>query len=279
MTTTQDHLSVQEVKDDIVILKDGSMAVILQTSAVNFGLLSENEQLAIISAFAALLNSLSFSFQIIIRSKKLDISSYLKLLEQEQIKQTNNLLSKMMANYRQFIEKTVRENEVLDKQFYLIISVSGLELGITKDVEGHFKKGLTILLPRRDHIIRQLWRTGLKATQLNSKQLVNLFYDIYNPPQIKEVVDQQPIFSNLATPEMTQVNQPETIPVPTSPPEVPKPQIPTQPTPLSPQTIQVTPQIQQVTSPQVMPIKEPSRVSNLTAPFVVEELGDDYGVV
>lgn len=270
MATTQDHLSIQEIKDDIVILKDGSMAVILQTSAVNFGLLSENEQLAIISAFAALLNSLSFSFQIIIRSKKLDISSYLKLLEQEQNKQTNTLLSKMMANYRLFIEKTVRENEVLDKQFYIIISVSGFELGITKDVEGHFKKGLTILLPRRDHIIRQLWRTGLKAAQLNSKQLVNLFYDIYNPPLVKELVDQEPIFSNLATPATAEVSKPQQIEVP-KPPASPAASS-TQPPPAN---IQPKPTI----SPQIMPIKEPARVSNLTAPFIVEELGDDYGVV
>ncbi len=73
-TSTQTHLPIKNIKQDLVILQDGSVALILQTSAVNFGLLSENEQLSIILAFAGFLNSLSFMIQIVVRSKRLDIS-------------------------------------------------------------------------------------------------------------------------------------------------------------------------------------------------------------
>lgn len=256
MATTQDHLQIKDIKDDVLILKDGGVAVVLETSAVNFGLLSENEQLAIITAFASLLNSLSFSIQIVIRSKRLDISSYLNLLAEAQAKQTNLLLSKMMSVYRQFIEKTVRENQVLDKQFFIIIPLSYLEIGLTlSNDEAHFKKALTILLPRRDHIIRQLWRTGLKASQLNTAQLINLFYDIYNPPVKTEVAPEvQPANLSAGHEDKQILSQP----VQVKPTEQiqPKQELP----------IKDTPPIKQVVP----------RSSNLVTPFIVEELPDDY---
>ena len=96
MPNTKDFVPVQAVKENAVILNDGSVVVIIQTSAVNFDLLSEQEQLAIIGSFAALLNSLSFSIQIVIRSKKLDISHYLQSLREAERKQTNPLLQLMM---------------------------------------------------------------------------------------------------------------------------------------------------------------------------------------
>ncbi len=265
MAITQGHLSIEQIKDDIVILKDGSMALVLQTTAVNFGLLSENEQLAIISAFAALLNSLSFAIQLIIRSKRLDITSYLNLLAEAQKTQTNSLLARLIANYRDFIEKIVRENQVLDKQFYIVIPLSYLEVGLTKNVEGHFKKSLTILLPRRDHIIRQLWRTGLKASQLNTKQLIELFYDIYNSPRIGTSVE--PMKEEKALQKTAPVVSTENVTAPIIEPEIQKPVIPEKP--VSQPPIQA--------SPAQMPIQP--RSAPATTPFVVEELTDEYGTV
>ena len=272
MATTQDHLSIEDIREDIVILKDGGMALVLETTAVNFGLLSENEQLAIISAFAALLNSLSFLIQIVVRSKRLDITAYLNLLAVAQKKQTNPLLSKLMASYRDFIEKIVRENQVLDKEFYIVIPLSYLEVGITKDVEGHYKKALTILLPRRDHIIRQLWRTGLKATQLNTKQLVELFYDIYNSPKVGV-----PAPANLQTtpPEVSSVEKVVEAPIPQpkkQDPVNPPPQAKLEPTPQKENIPVQTPQVARTENYQ-------PRSSNLATPFVVEELTDEYGAV
>lgn len=180
MSTTQQHLLISDIRDDICLLKNGGGALILQVSAVNFGLLSQREQIAIISAFAQMLNSLSFSIQIVIRSERLNISSYLNLLDQAQKAQTNTLLAKLIANYRQFIQTTIKENEVLDKKFYVVIPLYALELGLTASKESLEQKIKTVLLPRRDQIIRQLSRVGLKASQLTDAKLIELFYDIYN---------------------------------------------------------------------------------------------------
>lgn len=182
MDTTQTHLPISDINQNIILLKDGGASLVLQTGAVNFGLLSEREQLAIISAFAQMLNSLSFPIQIVIDSKKLDLSSYLELLNKVQVSQTNALLSELVVKYRTFIQATVKENEVLDKRFYLVISVSRIELGfissVDKDVQ--LRKALNILQPRKDQIIRQLSRIGLKGTQLKDQELFDLFYEIYN---------------------------------------------------------------------------------------------------
>lgn len=193
--TTQEHLEIEDIRDDIVILKDGSCCLVLATTAINFGLLSEKEQDALIFAYASLLNSLTFPIQIIIRSQRKDVSSYLKLLEQEETKQTNKLLREQIKKYRKFVEETVKKNNVLDKDFYVIIPFSALELGATKALGTAIRrqKGLpfskdyilekakTNLFPKRDHLIRLFNRLGLQTRQIKTQELVQLFYDIYNP--------------------------------------------------------------------------------------------------
>lgn len=260
MASTQQHIPVQEITDNLAILKDGSYVVILETSAVNFDLLSDNEQLAIISSFAGLLNSLSFSIQIVIRSKQLDISSYVKLLNQAQSQQANPLLKQMMARYRVFIETIIRENEVLDKQFYVVISVSSLELGVGTDHKARLQKAKTILEPRTDHIIRQLGRIGLRASQLDNERLVKLFYDIYNEQ-----------YSEAATEKTeTMSTQPQVqVPIPNQQINPPYPQQP------------ITPSGQpSVVNPQFAPQRPQPYIQRPSSnnPFVVEELPDDYGV-
>lgn len=199
MTTTQDHIQISGIQDGIVLLKDGGAALIIQTNAVNFGLLSGEEQMAIIGSFAQMLNSLSFSIQIVIMSKRLDISSYLKLLDIAVQRQTNLMLAQMMMRYRQFIQSLIKDNEVLDKRFYIVIPLSYLELGISvgKDPE-RLKKAKTALEPRRDQISRQLNRVGLDAKQLKDKELLELFYDIYAKPREDAVI--LPSKINLQTP-------------------------------------------------------------------------------
>ena len=192
MSTTQQHLSITDISDDILLLKNGGGALILQVSAVNFGLLSDREQIAIIASFAQMLNSLSFSIQIVIHSERLNISSYLNLLDKAQKAQTNSLLSQMMTSYRQFVQATIKENEVLDKKFYIVIPLFSIELGLTPSKESLQQKIKTVLLPRRDQIIRQLNRVGLKANQLTKQKLIELFFDIYNG-QISEKPNPQAI--------------------------------------------------------------------------------------
>lgn len=193
--STQEHLSIEDIKDDLVILKDGSCSLILSVSSVNFDLLSEREQDAIIYSYGALLNSLSFSIQIFIHSQKKDISSYLTILEHQEVRKKDNpLLSDLIKNYRKFVGEMVKKNNVLDKKFYVIIPFSSLEMGVAStltslvtkhkglpfDINYILEKAKISLYPKRDHLVRLFARTGLVTRQLGNKELIKLFYEIYN---------------------------------------------------------------------------------------------------
>ncbi|MDO8515007.1 MAG: hypothetical protein Q7S14_00770 [bacterium] len=202
--STQEHLEIEDIRDDLVLLKDGSCALLIQTSAVNFGLLSAAEQDAIIYAYAGLLNSLTFAVQIVIRSKRKDISSYVASLEKAQEKQTNELLKNQIAKYREFVVKTVKENNVLDKKFYIIIPFSALELGVGSSAKSLVKqktlpmpkeiimeKAKVALTPKAEHLYRLMGSLGLKGRQMTTSELIELFFDAYNPntdrPNVGEI--------------------------------------------------------------------------------------------
>lgn len=199
--STQQHLDIEDIKDDLVVLKNGSAALVLQTTAVNFDLLSEVEQDAMIAAFSHLLNSLSFHIQIVIRSKRMDISSYLSALEAIEKAQENPYLKDRIKGYKEYVAELISKNEVLDKRFYIVIPYSeitpmpktgilGKLLGkkprVTFNKKALLEKAKIQLEPRKEHTIKQLSRVGIKARQLSSKELLELFYDIYNPEVARE---------------------------------------------------------------------------------------------
>jgi hypothetical protein len=172
---------------------DGSCSIVISASAVNFGLLSEREQDAIITAYAGLLNSLSFPIELLIRTQHKDVTAYLHLLEDQERKQTNPKLAKSIHDYRIFVAATVKEKDVLDKKFYIVVPFSSLELGESASVFlGNKKRGLpyqkqyiiekalSALNPKRDHVVRLLNKLGLHAHQLTNEQLVRLLFTTYN---------------------------------------------------------------------------------------------------
>src|SRR3990172_4304697 len=191
--STQDFLEIEDIVEDIVILRSGGAALIIETTAVNFGLLSEEEQDSLIYAYASLLNSLSFPLQISILSKRMDISSYIEYVGRQEEKQRNPVIRDRITRYREFILSIIKENRVLEKKFYLVIPFSSLELGIKEAFGRGRKKKLpfpkdyivsrakTSLFPKRDHILLQLGRIRLKGRQLTTQELVELFYNLYNP--------------------------------------------------------------------------------------------------
>jgi hypothetical protein len=192
--STQKHLDIEDIQDGIVILKDGSCCLVIASTAINFGLLSEKEQEATIYAYAGLLNSLTFAIQIVLRSQRKDISGYLNLVKRAEEKEGKKEVREQIQKYREFIQETVAKNEVLDKKFYLIIPMSALELGVKQALTSVFskkklpfekgeiiQKAKTNLYPKRDHVLRQLSRLGLKGRQLNTQELIQLFFSIYNP--------------------------------------------------------------------------------------------------
>lgn len=181
VATTQEHLDIETIQDDLVILKNGVCSFVVQASAINFGLLSEEEQDATIYAYAGLLNSLSFPIQIVIKSEKKDISGYLELLSNQEKKLKDEVLRERMRSYRSFIETTITEQNVLDKKFYVVLSYTPVTLSgkvvIDQDLISRAKVDLE---PKRDHVIKQLTKIGLTAQQLNSQNLIKLFHGYYN---------------------------------------------------------------------------------------------------
>lgn len=191
--STQDHLEILDIRDNVVVLKNGSACSVLQTNAVNFDLLSESEQDALIFAYASLLNSLTFPIQIVLRSKRLDISSYLEKLQQARDSQSNPRLQQRIDAYAQFIKELIAKNNVLDKRFYVVIPFAELKVGslnptqvlfgkqrINFDKWDVFQKAKVQLAPKQDQIIRALGRLGIKTKILNTQELAELFYDTYN---------------------------------------------------------------------------------------------------
>jgi hypothetical protein len=199
--STQQHLDIYDIDQDLVVLKNGGARLMLAVTAVNFDLLSEIEQDAIIAAYSALLNSLSFPIQVIVRSKRTDISLYLEKLQQAEKEQTNRQIKTRIASYRDYVEQLISKNEVLDKKFFIIIPYQETFLTapggvlerilprrrrVTLDKEGILKKAKIHLEPKREHLIKQLNKVGVKARQLTTRELLELFYDIYNPDSATE---------------------------------------------------------------------------------------------
>jgi len=197
--TTQEHLPVEDILDDMVIMKDGNCAMVLQVSSVNFDLLSEKEQSSLVFAYGGILNSLNFNIQILIRTKTKDISSYLKRLKTHEEKQTNPLLKERIISYEKFIEEMVKKNDVLSKMFFVVIPFSAAELGLGSLVPSGNKmpfdkahvleRAKASLTPKRDHLLRLFSRIGLEIKIVETKELIELFYSIYN----EETADVQKI--------------------------------------------------------------------------------------
>lgn len=193
--TSQQQLPIADIAEDIVLYKDGGASLVLESTSLNFGLLSEREQEAVIAAYAALLNSLSFPMQIVVKTQKKDISRYLNFLDDAYNRLNNDQLKGIMAGYKNFIKDTIRKKNVLGKRFFMVIPFYPSELGLSASLKGFNKKTTALpyaesyiikkakisLDPKRDHLVRQASRLGLKLTQLDTTQLTKLFYEAYNP--------------------------------------------------------------------------------------------------
>jgi uncharacterized spore protein YtfJ len=202
LPSTQGFIEINNIVDDIVIQNGGNACLIIEVSATNFALLSPEEQDGKIYAYASLLNSLSFPIQIVIRSKKLDISNYLKLLDNEREKTQNPNLASQIGLYRDFVKELVKVNTVLDKKFYIIIPYSSLEKGASggktelksNTSAQNFIIGATASLhSKAESVHTQLRRINLKARTLNEEQLTKLFYDIFNDNTIDHAQSTQDI--------------------------------------------------------------------------------------
>jgi hypothetical protein len=201
IASTQDHLEIKEIIDDLVITKSGSVALVLQTSAINFDLLAEYEQDSKIYAFAGLLNSLNFHIQILIRTRRIDISNYVDYLRKQENEAMSEGLKKQLGIYTEFIQNLIVQNDVLDKTFLIVIpfnvagEIPGSSILKSKETKEEMEKALQMkqehllekakifLYPKRDHILKQLGRMGLFGHQLTNRELITELYTIYNPEE------------------------------------------------------------------------------------------------
>lgn len=193
--STQEFLPIADISDDVVLYRDGGAALVMESTSLNFSLLSEKEQEAVIAAYAALINSLSFAVQIVVRTQRKDISSYINYLDENAKKIKNPKLYQLLQGYRNFILESIKKKNVLGKKFYIVIPFSQLELGVTKALFSTtrrrgplpfpksyvVKKAKVVLYPRRDHLIRQTGRLGIRLKQLTTSELIELFYSVFNP--------------------------------------------------------------------------------------------------
>ncbi len=198
--STQTHVRFGEIRDNVLILKNGGLRADLKTSSINFNLKSETEQNAIIHAYQGFLNSLEFPVQIVIRSKKLDIDKYLEQVQALGDKQENKLLQEQTYEYTQYIKKLVEYADIMEKKFYVVVPYDPGQTSTPSMFQGFFQRlspkdsyseikkrqsnflRLKKSLSQRVNIVKAgLENCGLKINQQNTKELIQLFYNIYNP--------------------------------------------------------------------------------------------------
>jgi len=198
---TQDFVSVKEIRDGVIILKNGTMVSILMTSSLNFALKSQDEQKAILSQFQNFLNSLEYSTQIYIQSKKLDIRQYIAVMEERRKEQTNELIKIQTKEYIDFIKNFTENVNIVSKNFFIIISYNpptiqagkgiGKIFGKSKNTtekKSSFEEGRTQLEQRVSIIEQGLTRTGLRLARLGTEETVELLYKIFNPGESEKPV-------------------------------------------------------------------------------------------
>ncbi|HFC76680.1 MAG TPA: hypothetical protein ENJ27_00395 [Candidatus Moranbacteria bacterium] len=195
--SSQKYIDVEEIKNDIIVLKNKSLRSVLLASSINFDLKSSEEQEAIIVGYQNFLNSLDFPIQVMISSKRLDIDPYLGLLEEQKKKQTGELMRLQISEYSNFVKNLTEVSQIMSKHFYVVIPfypVESQEGGLISKLMDTFnpKQKITENIEMFETYKNQLWQRvdqisaglsalGIKTTSLNTEELVELLYSSYNP--------------------------------------------------------------------------------------------------
>ena len=199
-TSTQEFIPIQEVRDGVVILKNGGMRSVVLATSLNFALKSNEEQGAILIEFQNFLNSLDFSIQIFAQSKKLDIRPYLALLEDRYKEQLTDLMKIQVREYIEFVRVFVENTNIMSKSFFVIVPYDPPILSTSKNPLSNMlpgNKGTTAAktvsadasfaeyrsqLEQRVAVVEQgLVSCGIKTAELGTEEVVELFYKIFNP--------------------------------------------------------------------------------------------------
>lgn len=201
--SSQEFIPIKEIREGISILKDGSMQKILIASSLNFALKSRDEQLAILTQYQNFLNSIDFTIQIVIQSKKLDIKPYLATIDERIAAQTEDILKVQTREYKEFIRKFTETVDIMSKSFFVVVPysppvfqttasfVSPLaklfgktsESDIYKQEVANFEENRTQLEQRVNVVSQGLSRLGVRTIALGTEELIELFYKTFNPEE------------------------------------------------------------------------------------------------
>ncbi|MBT3704918.1 hypothetical protein HOG17_04015 [Candidatus Peregrinibacteria bacterium] len=200
MAATQIHLKFGEIRDNILVLKNGGVRAVLKATSINFNLKSEEERNAITMSYQGFINSLEFPVQIMVRSKKLDIDNYIEKIKKMGEKQENKLLKDQTIEYADFVKKLVEYTDIMQKEFYVVIPYNPVRARNVplfqkffqnlrpKDSYAEIKKrhkefaNLKKQLAQRLNIVESgLANCGIKTDQLTTEQIIELLYNTYNP--------------------------------------------------------------------------------------------------
>jgi type IV secretory pathway VirB4 component len=195
--STQQFLEIDQIKEGTIILKNGALRGVLMVSSQNFALKSEDEQNATIYQFQNFLNSLDFSVQVFIQSRKINITGYLEKLKELEEKQENELLKIQTKEYQEFIKSLVEVGSIMTKTFYAIIPFVPFELAKVETykkllakpearkplTEEEFYRYRTQLWQRMEFVALGLKRCGLRAVPLTTRELVELFWGVHHPEE------------------------------------------------------------------------------------------------
>jgi hypothetical protein len=205
-SSTQEFVPISEVRDGVLVLKDGGLRAILLCSSLNFSLKSEDEKNAILFQFQDFLNSLDFSVEIVVQSRKLDIRPYIALLEEQEKKQTNNLMKIQTREYIEFIRNFTESTNIMTKNFFVVVSYSPSMINTAKisnisnitnlipgqaksepvKKESNFEEDRTQLEERVSVVEQGLIRTGIRVARLGTEEVIELFYKAFNPGETEK---------------------------------------------------------------------------------------------
>jgi len=199
---TQQFVEIEEIRNGVAILKNGALRRVLMVSGINLELKSEEEQSVVIAAYQNFLNTFDFSVQIVIHSRKLNIDGYLNKLVERQALEPNELLKNQISEYIEFIRSFVKLNAVMAKTFFVVVSYESINLpsggkklldmfkfgskSKTPTSEENLEQKLIQINQRTEQVINGLTQIGLRVVALNDEELVELFYNLYNPETIEK---------------------------------------------------------------------------------------------
>lgn len=195
-TPTQQFVPIQEVRDGIMVLKDGSLASAMLVSSINLSLKSYDEQRAVLLQFQSFLNTIDFPIQIVVQSRRYDVRPYILTLENRLRDQMEPLLQVQTREYIQFIQTFTDQVNIMRKTFFVVVPyippLISQDKGIGKvfsfitrrqetDFVSSFEEQRNQIEQRMSVVEQGLSRLGLRVAQLETQEVIELLYKTFNP--------------------------------------------------------------------------------------------------